>query len=220
MSVPKHMRSESRVEFLNNFKRMTTNVMFILMRDFGIKSKCYSLDMVKQMYGINDDDVKTMEELMKKYNMTSLAVQKYPDWLVNQWRAEVMSIVNSIGISIYCANAIYITNIQEYYSRRNHWNEAIGLLYSLSAKLHQIIDVLKKDVSLGAYEEVFVYIDKEISLIKAVRKSDNKKLTPEMKNMVSLLDNSFIYNQNSFQPVSLIYNIDTKCLELNNKGSN
>lgn len=220
MSVPQHMRSESRVEFLNTFKRMTTNVMFILMRDFGIKSKHYSLDIVKQMYGITDDDVKTLDDLMLKYNMSSLSVEKYPDWLVNQWRAEVMSIVNSIGISIYCANAIYITNIQEYYSRRNHWNEAIGLLYSLSAKLHQIIDVLKKDVSLGAYEEVFVYIDKEISLIKAVRKSDNKKLTPEMKNMVSLFDNSFIYNQNSFQPVSPTYNIDTKCLELNNKGSN
>lgn len=82
MSVPSWQRIESDLEFLSNFNKMRRETIQILMRDFGIKKKTYSLSLVEDIYNINDEDKTILEELMNKYQISSYDVDKYPSWLV------------------------------------------------------------------------------------------------------------------------------------------
>lgn len=173
-SVPKHKRKESSVEFYHNFLKLRKEVIMILMRDFGIKQKSYSTSLIEEIYKIDNEDKKILDEIHEKYGITSYKIDKYPEWIIGTWRYEILSILNMIGIKIICANSIYINNIYDYNMRRSYWNDAIGYCYTLLDKLYEIIDCI--NVTLGAYEIVIEMIRKEIKLLKGVRRSDNKRI--------------------------------------------
>lgn len=180
MSVPVYRREESRVEFLNNFWKLRKEMIFILLRDFGIKQKTYTLHFLEKSYEMDPDDRATLEALADKYSMKASAVDIYPEWIVNAWRTEIMAMLNSIGVEIELANNIFITqdnkevNNRLYLERRTHWTNAISYCNALKDKLQEILYCI--DVKTGAYEEVGKKLNREIQLLKAVRKSDNNKL--------------------------------------------
>lgn len=196
-SVPKYKRTTSKIHFLATFNKIRKETIMILMRDFGIKARSYSIDLMEIIYEMSEDDSKEFEDLCEKYNITSFDIDKYPEWLVNGWRNELMMILNNLGIEIQCANSIYVTNIQEYYNRRNHWNTAIGYCMALMDKLHEIIACIH--VKIGAYEHVFEMIIEEIKLLKAVRKSDNRYLK-KFNDYLPYYDNGYIYNNYPSMP--------------------
>lgn len=173
MAVPAYKRNESKIEFIDNFTKLRKSIIEILMRDFGIKARAYSVDLIGDIYNITEEDRATLKRLSDTYGMSPIDVNKYPEWLINEWRAEILMIMNNIGISIACANTIYVTNIQEFYTRRMHWDNAIGYCMALQDKLHEVIDCVN-GIKLGSYEIVFEYLTKEVKLLKAVRKSDNR----------------------------------------------
>lgn len=173
-SVPKYRRNESKIQFIDTFNTIRRDVIMILMRDFGIKERSYSIKLIEDIYNIEDEDKITLEEITEKYHISSASIDKYPSWLIDNWRNEILMILNNIGIHIHYANTIYINNVPEYIVRRNHWSGAIAYLIILKDKLQEIIFCIR-GVKLGAYEIVFQSIDKEINLLKAVRKSDNKQ---------------------------------------------
>ena len=178
MSVPSWERTESKLEFLSNFNKMRKNTIQILMRDFGIKKRSYSIYLIEEIYDIQDDDKATLENLMEKYQISSADVDKYPDWIINNWRDEILKILNLIGVEIRLFNSIYINSKSttscelEYTERRKHISLAIGYCNSLLDKLQEIISNI--NVPLGAYEELASQIEYEIKLLKGVRKADNK----------------------------------------------
>lgn len=202
MSVPKYKRNESKLEFFNNYFKLKREVIIILMRDFGIKERTYTVELMGDIYNIPKDDLATLNALHEMYGITSYHIDKYPEWLINGWRNEIMMILNNLAIEINCANSIYITNLFEYYNRRNHWNNAIGYCLALMDKLHEVISCIK--VKLGAYEVVFTLIEKEIKLIKGLRKSDNK-LVSKLSNEMPYFNNGFIYNNYPNQPYAPNY---------------
>lgn len=197
MAVPAYRRTESKIEFIHTFNKLRTEVINILMRDFGIKARSYSVKLISDIYKLSDEDIKELNDIAERYDIDSYEVDKYPDWIINGWRNEIMMILNNIGIEIHSANSIYITNIQEYYCRRNHWNSAIGYLMALLDKLHEIIDCV--NVKLGAYENTFNIIMKEVKLIKGVRKSDNK-LLKKINDQLPYFNNGFVYNNYPYMP--------------------
>ena len=197
MSVPVYKRNESKIEFLSKFNKIRHETIMILMRDFGVKARSYSVHLLEDIYSFSKEDRKIFEELSEKYEISSYPIDKYPNWLINGWRNEIMMILNNIGIEIQCANSIYITNVQEYYNRRNHWNNAIGYCMALLDKLHEIIRSIR--VKLGAYEQVFELIMEEIKLLKAVRKSDNKILS-KFNDQLPYFNNGFVYNNYPCMP--------------------
>lgn len=178
MSVPVWKRNQSKVEFLANFHKMRTHVLAILMRDFGIKQKTYTVQFLEKIYEITDEDKQTLEQLMAKYGMSSAEVDKYPDWLVEHWRDDVMILLRNLGIEIELGNSIYISKQgdyeTEYTERRKHFSLAIGYCNALKDKFQEILSCI--DVKVGAYEEVSVMLQKEISLLKGVRQSDNRRV--------------------------------------------
>lgn len=177
MGVPAYKRKESSIEFLNNFDKIRKDSYQILMRDFGVKKRSYSIQLIEKIYEIEEDDKSFLEELMKKYQISSADVDKYPEWIIDTWRKDIIYIITKVSIEIRLFNSIYITNKtleiaeQEYLARRQHIANAIGLLYALKDKFQEIIMII--DVSLGAYTEVNKKVDYEINLLKGVRRSDN-----------------------------------------------
>lgn len=178
MSVPAYKRNESSIEFLNNFDKIRRDSYQILMRDFGVKKRSYSINLIEKIYEIDNSDKLTLEALMEKYQISAADVDKYPVWIIETWRKDISNIITRVGIEIRLFNSIYITNKsikiaeQEYLERRQHISRAIGFLYALKDKFQEIIMII--DVSLGAYTEVNKKIDYEVKLLKGVRQADNK----------------------------------------------
>jgi hypothetical protein len=197
MSVPKYKRNESKVEFIANFHKLRKEIILILMRDFGIKAKSYSYELMNEIYKFDDNDRIEFMRIAEQYGVESFVVNKYPDWLIDGWRNEIMMILNNIGIELECANALYISNIHEFYNRRMHWNNALGYCLALQDKLHEIISCI--NVKVGAYESVFEKLTKELKLIKGVRKSDNKLLN-KLNTDLPYYNNGFVYNNYPVMP--------------------
>lgn len=178
MSVPSWERTESKLEFLSNFNKMRKNAIQILMRDFGIKRRSYSVHLIEKIYNIQNEDKIILENLMNKYQISSADVDKYPNWIMDNWRNEILKILNLIGIELRLFNSIYINSNTstscelEYMERRKHISLAIGYCNSLLDKLQEIISSI--NVPLGAYEELASQTEYEIKLLKGVRKADNK----------------------------------------------
>lgn len=217
MSVPAYKRNESKLEFYNNFFKLRKEIIMILMRDFGIKARSYSAELMGNIYNISAEDMSALNNLHEKYGITSYYINKYPEWLINGWRSEILMILNNLGIEINCANSVYVTNMFEYYNRRNHWNNAIGYCLSLMDKLHEIISCIR--VSIGAYEVVFDMIEKEIKLIKGIRKSDNK-LVNRLSNELPNFNNNFVYNNYPNSPYAANYYLNNNTTIVNDADNN
>jgi len=215
-NVPAYKRNLSGVEFIDKFHRIRKEIILILMRDFGIKARTYTVSLLEDIYSIDPEDKEMLEAITYKYGIDSAIIDKYPEWLINGWRNEIMMILNNIGIEIECANAIYITNLDEYYLRRNHWDNAIGYIYALKDKLHEVIDCIQ--VRVNAYEAVFKLIRDEIKLLKSVRKSDNKILS-KLDISVSLpyYNRYYCYNNYALQPFALNYRANSNTMQMTDR---
>lgn len=174
MSVPSWKRKESKVEFLHTFQKLRKETTLILLRDFGIKNKVYSVNLLEKMFNVTDeDDVKALEELLIKYDMNSAVLDRYPSWIIDKFRNECLDILCKIGIELELANNIFISSMAEYDERRIHWDLAIGYCHALKDKFHEILSVFQ--VKVGAYMVVAELLEKEIQLIKGIRKSDTTR---------------------------------------------
>lgn len=174
MSVPKSERSESKVRFLSNFHKLRKETLDILMRDFGIKKKHYTVEIIQKIYEISPEDTEALKAIMDKYGINNADIDKYPVWIVEKWRDQVMDILQHLGVEIELANNIFMYLPEEVYERRLHWDAAIGYCHALKDKLHEIITSIK--VNVGAYEQVAILLQDEIKLLKGVRKSDLRHL--------------------------------------------
>lgn len=186
MSVPVWKRTESKVEFLSNFHKLRKEIIQILLRDFGIKEKTYTIELIKTIYNIDNVDEETLKNIMEKYKMNSIDLIKYPPWLIDTWRHDILKLLNLLGVEIELGNSIYVTTEPEYIERRRHFTLAIGYCNALKDKLQEIISMI--NVSVGAYTNAGLLLKKEIDLLKGVRKADTKSWN-KLKNKQSSIQN-------------------------------
>ena len=175
MSVREADRNPSRVEFLKNFHELRRDVEMLLMRDFGLKTRKYEIALMEEIYNLSEEDRKLYESLLEKVGAKSVLVDKYPAWLIENWRNSIMGILDEMGKQIELANSVYVVTQEEFVTRRLAWDRAIGSCNALRDKLHDIVFCVKTDVTLGCYKVISEKLAKEINLLKAVRKSDNKR---------------------------------------------
>lgn len=174
MSVPKGERGLSGMEFYHTALALRREIISLLLRDFGLKKKERSIDLIAKMYGIDSTDEQTLKSIITKYRMDSSVIDEYPEWLINEFRDTILSILRSLRLNIRMANSIHVTNKAEYDERRNCWNRAIGNCQQLLEEMQFVIETLPVDAE--KYMRYVGLIDKEINLLKGVRKSDNKIL--------------------------------------------
>lgn len=197
MSVVKHKRSESPMEFMHNALALQKEVTELLLRDFGIKSRirnrvkdakldeqsAETLQYIKERYHMENPDRERIDAIISNATVEARELEQYPDWLVEYHRGAVLRILENLINNLYAANSVYITQQNaeaEYSQRRCFWNAAIGNCYQLAARF----DAIRQTIPIDAnkYEPYLKRIKKEIALIKGVRASDNKVLAKVVKN--------------------------------------
>lgn len=197
MSVPKHMRSESPMEFMHNALVLQKEVTELLLRDFGISDRIRRrvkeakldeqsanvLQEIKIRYDMAEKDRETIDAVINQATVEARELEKYPEWLVDYHRGAVLRILEALINNLYAANSVYITKQNaeaEYSQRRGLWNAALGNCYQLAARF----DTIRQTIPIDAnkYEPYLKRIKREIALIKGVRASDNKVLTRMLQN--------------------------------------
>lgn len=174
MSVPKSQRNQSTMEFYHNALKLRHEITALLLRDFGLKKKVRTIEILVKMYDVDPNDEKTLAAILNKYKMDSSIIDEYPSWLVDEFRKTILDILRDISLNIKMANSIYIQTKEEYTERRLYWDRAIGNCQQLLAEMQFVIETLPVDAE--KYMRYVEMIDKEINLLKGVRKADNKTL--------------------------------------------
>lgn len=174
MSVPEGKRGLSGMEFYHTALKLRREIISLLLRDFGLKKKERSIDLISKMYDIAPEDETALKSIVTKYRMDSSVIDEYPDWLIGEFRNTILLILRNLRLNIRMANSIYVTNKAEFDERRNCWNKAIGNCQQLLEEMQFVIETLPVDAE--KYMRYVGMIDKEITLLKGVRKNDNKIL--------------------------------------------
>lgn len=178
MSVPVSRRGISSMEFYNTAVQLRVELSRWLLRDFGIKDKTRRASVVAKTARMDDADKEKFLGILAKYGLTEQLTEEYPDWWIAERRRAVDRLCTQILVNIRGANAIYPNSEEEFWERRNRQNRAIGFVEALMEELQFIVAMLFKTlgVDVEKYMPYVDMVDKELTLLKGWRKSDNKVL--------------------------------------------
>lgn len=115
---------------------------------------------------------KITEYILNDFDLEGKLKEKH-FFFLNEERTTLLTYVRNVSTSISIANAIYITNLEEYKERRLWQDRAIAWCCTLKQELQYIIAVLSKDINVDKYTDITLEINKEINLIKNWRQSEN-----------------------------------------------
>lgn len=170
MSVKKDQRNQSSMEFIKNANRLRQSVTEWLFRDFGIKKK--SINCVVK--NISSEDQKIIGEVLSRYENQSeyRLISNYPEWFIDFERKTIITILRNLTSNITHANSIYAINLEELNERRIYQDKAIGDCFDLKTEIENIADQIT--LNLDKLSPIIQMIQKEITLLKGWRQSDNK----------------------------------------------
>ena len=173
MSVIVAKRQESQFEVFHHWYQTRKEITNLMLYDFGLKperqeQKLFRSLGIKDLTELNSLDIPEQERYQKhKRRMASVV-----SWFLQEQRSSVMSCIRNVTEEVFVANSIYPTCLEELTERRLHQDRAIGQCFRLKQELQYTIEILEVDIN--RYANPAKMIDKEISLLKAWRKSDNK----------------------------------------------
>lgn len=150
MSVLKSKRRESKFEVFHHAFSLRKRLTDAVFRNFGYKPK--------RRIGETDAQFETRKAS--------------EEWFIQNEREFLINYTRSLIANLTSANSIYPTNAYECIERRNFQNSAIADCNKILQELQYSIEVLSLNVNL--YTNLALDIEKEISLIKSWRKSDNR----------------------------------------------
>ena len=174
MSVPVSKRTLSDLEFFKNANQLRLSITNLLLRDFALKDKVRNLQVLAGMRGMTPEDTQILADIADKYGFKQPVLERYPHWLIDYFRDNLLTLLRSLIQNITAANTIYATTEYEYNERRSYQNKAIIVCEQLLQEFQYIIHVIPVDIErFMPYVEM---IEKEIALLKGWRKSDNRIL--------------------------------------------
>lgn len=170
MSVKKDQRNQSSMEFIKNANRLRQSVTEWLFRDFGIKKKSINC----AVKNISSEDQKIIGEVLSRYENQSeyRLISNYPKWFIDFERKTIITILRNLTSNITHANSIYAINLEELNERRIYQDKAIGDCFDLKTEIENIADQIT--LNLDKLSPIIQMIQKEITLLKGWRQSDNK----------------------------------------------
>lgn len=185
MSVLKSKRKTSRLEFLHNAYVIQRSFALLLLRNFGTKPKIRATRFFAAINKMSEEDKNKFLDLTDKYGITSI-VDEYPEWLISDMRNRVLQEARFLIRNIIQANSIYPAYVSEYMDRRRYQTMAIGNCEQLLQEMQFVISIL--DVDVNKYLPYVDMIEKEIALLRAWRKSDNRLLERAKQNEAKRLN--------------------------------
>lgn len=111
-----------------------------------------------------------VKDLMVDFGITRMTNLGEAQFLDIKFERIVNLCAEIVG-DIYRANALFVTNLAEYEQRRLYQDKAIANCQVLKQELQSIVDVIT-GLNINKYKVPIEMIEKELSLIKAWRKSD------------------------------------------------
>ena len=173
MSVVYGKRGLSEMEFWKHLCRMEKEIIFLLLHDFGVKNRTRDPDFFCKVLRMSEEDRKTLKELCEKYKITKIT-DDYPEWLINRYRDKVLDTLARIKQNIRDANEVYPYFESEFYDRRRYQDDAIREC----GELYDIFTLCKGTLPIDAdrYDRFVNQIEREATLLKGWRKSDNRIL--------------------------------------------
>lgn len=171
MSVIKRDRSISKLEFYKTARKLYRQIIFLLARDFGIKSRIRTPDFYTKHW--DDEDAKVFLEILKKYGIAKVA-DDYELWMIEHARNELLKHAGIMMENVTKAYTIYATNMAEARERRIAQDRAITATESILQDLDLAADIFPVKV-----EKLMPCVDtagKLIALLKGWRKGDNKRI--------------------------------------------
>lgn len=169
MSVVKRNRKESNFKFYYQAVELRKSIVFLLLRDFGVKSRIRNIEFYKTK--MEEVDAKLFGELLDKYDIQNIP-EEYPSWLIDRFRNSILDICQKMVKSITCAYTLWPTNQVEYEEKRLWQDRAIMMCEALLQEMTLAIDILP--VNANKYVNYVNMIEEEIRLLKGWRKSTNK----------------------------------------------
>lgn len=170
MSVVKRKRKESPFEVFHHLTKLRQNITDLLLRDFGYSYEKFRKKLERRYGGKEYEELTDVQkadyERQKKRN------EAFEEWYISIERETVIECIHSINEHVYLANAIYPTCQEELTERRLHQDIAIGQCARLAQELQYAVETLPVNVNI--YLAIAQDIEKQISLLKGWRKSDNK----------------------------------------------
>lgn len=170
MSVVKRKRQESQFEVIHHFYKTRRNITDLLLRDFGYNEKKARQYMEKIFGGKPYEELDDKERLhyITRWNKK----KSFEEWFIVDQRNAVMNCLRDVQKNLFLANSIYPSCQEELIERRLCQDKAIGHCQRLLQELQYAIETLPVDIK--TYLQFAEDIEKEVSLIKGWRKSDNK----------------------------------------------
>lgn len=169
MSVLARERKLSKLEFYMNARRLYKKLLFLMVRDFGIKPRARQPTFYTRGWDAADKEL--FETIATKYGLTRI-VDDYPFWVLDTFRDKLIRLLDEMIENITRAYTVWATNKAEADLRRVSQDKAIAACESLKQTFELIVDVLPVKA-----DKLLPYIDainREIALLKGWRKADNK----------------------------------------------
>ena len=173
MSVVYGKRGLSEMEFWKQLCRLETDIIFLLLHDFGVKNRSREPDFFCNILRFSEEDKAKLRMLCAKYDITKIT-DTYPEWLITRYRERILDIFTSIKKNIRYANEIRPYFENEFFDRRKYQNDAIrgcGELYDAFTLCKETLPV-----DADRYERFVGRIERITDLLIRWRKSDNRIL--------------------------------------------
>ena len=173
MSVPKSKRTMSSVEFMEQAIQLRKHLTLYILSDFGVGGRKLNLTLyVQTQTCLTEEEKATVFNIIDKCESVRFNAN-YPEWLVNHFRENLLTLLFNMHSNIQNANRIYVTNLSEYQMRRNFQDLAINAVYQVMQELQLLSDLLPetKAHKLGRFISM---CNREIALLKGWRKSENQ----------------------------------------------
>lgn len=195
MSVVKSKRKASQFEVFHHLYKMRREVTELILRDFGYDFEKSETKVARIFGGKEFSELTPQEQL--RYEKLKARNKAFDEWFINDERQIIVDCLRNITEGVFVANSIYPMYPEELIERRLHQDKAIGQCYRLSQELQYAIETLPVDIN--KYLRFAEMIDREISLIKGWRKSDNKfkRAIPDIASNFANVNNNGNANYNN-----------------------
>ena len=178
-SVPKNKRNETKFEVEHHFYKLRSAITDLMLIDYGFSVEKYNK--IIERYRENHSSANNVEEVVARYQKKC---ESFCRWFIDRENDTILSLLRKICEEFTTANSIYPSDtparIAEYCERRLHLDNAIAACQALKQELQYVIVTLPVDNN--KYVRLSDMIEKEIAMLKALRKSDNRFAKPNSPN--------------------------------------
>lgn len=170
MALLKRLRKESKLKVYVNAIAIRIMLTYFMLKDFNDSKKVRNLEIV--LKDVEDEDKEKINKILEEYDVIKTEMC-FPEYFIIEEKNIITKICREMCMDICMAQSIFPVTKSEFEYRRLCMDKAIGSCQMLFQEMQFIIDIIHPDV-----EKYLRYVDpieKEISLLKAWKKSDNRK---------------------------------------------